>query len=61
MEEWKYKIGQIVKFKLTGEKVMILKLIPSAPLYNVHEGGYIVRLSNGLNELFVREFELGDL
>lgn len=50
--------GTIKVFKLTGEKVMILKEVPANALYGVPESGYMVRMSTSLQEVFVRDFEL---
>lgn len=50
--------GTIAIFKLTGEKVMILRAIPVNELYGAYEAGFMVRFASTLQEGFVREYEL---
>jgi len=55
-----FNIGDIVTFKLNGDRAMILAIAPigsmgMAPMY---DAGYIIRLSSTLQELYVRYHEV---
>lgn len=55
-----YNDGELVKFKMTGEKAMVLAFVPlgTMGLYPAYDAGYIIRLSSDLRELYVRCHEV---
>lgn len=56
----KFEIGNIVKFKMSGEKAMVLAFVPLGMMgaYPMYDTGYIIRLSSNLQELYVRYHEV---
>lgn len=53
-----FKVGEIVRFKVTNENAMILDYVPlGTPGYNQSTNCYIIRLSN-YQEILVKDFEI---